>query len=160
MFRRRAGKAVAVAANQDCAQDTVDAIEHLEAVRRGWRAFNHRDFAGAVRYFHPDGEAFLVRGRRDPEGGVNAGPLRGRDEVRRFLEELSNAWQRVTVELREVLVSPDGRLMAVEGWQIEGPEIAVATKTITVYTCRDGLVARLEGFVHKAKALEGLGSRK
>jgi hypothetical protein len=107
MFGRHARTAVAVAANHDCAQYNVDAIGHVEAVRRGWEAFNHRDFAGAVQYLHPDGEAILPPGRRDPGGGGDADRLHGRDEVRRFLEKVSNAWQRVTVELREVIVVPN-----------------------------------------------------
>ena len=157
MFRRRAGKAVAVAANQDCAQDTVDAIEHLEAVRRGWRAFNHRDFAGAVQYLHPDGQAFPVARLRQPREGGNAGLLRGREQVRQFLETVSNAWERVTVQLGEVIVAPDGRLLAVEGWHVQGRDgIEVETMVVTVYAFRDGLVARLDSFLDRAKALEAL----
>ena len=157
MFGRHARTVVAVAANHDCAQDNVEAIGHVEAVRRGWEAFNHRDFEGAVQYLHPDGEAVLPPGRRDPGGGGDADRLHGRDEVRGFLERISNAWQRVTVELREVIVVPNGRLLAVEGWQIQGREIEVATKTITVYLFREGLVARLDGFVDRAEALEAAG---
>jgi ketosteroid isomerase-like protein len=159
MFRQDARTAVHFAEKLDCAQDDADAIEHVDAVRRGWEAFNHRDFAGAVQYLHPDGEAFLAPGRRDPGGGGDASCLRGRDDVRRFLENISNAWQRITVELREVIVGRDGRLLAIEGWYIQGREIEVATRTITVYTFRDGLVARLEGFADRAKALEALGKR-
>ena len=110
-----------------------------------------------MQYLHPDGEAFLAPGRRDLGGAGDARRLRGRDEVRRFLEQVSNAWHRVTVELREVLVGPDGRLLAVEGWHIQGRGIEVATRTITVYTFSDELVARLDGFVGRAEALEALG---
>jgi ketosteroid isomerase-like protein len=155
MFGRDAR--TAVAGNRDCAQGDVDAIGHVHAIRRGWEAFNHRDFAGAVQYLHPDGEAVLPPGRRDPGGGGDAGRLHGRDEVRGFLEKVSNAWQRVTVELREVIVVPNGRLLAVEVWQIRGREIEVATKTITVYVFREGLVARLDGFVDRADALAAAG---
>jgi ketosteroid isomerase-like protein len=158
MFGRPARTAVAVAANHDCAQDNVDAIGHVEAVLRGWEAFNHRDFAGAVQYLHPDGEAHLPPGRRDPVGGGDVGRLHGRDEVRRFLEKVSYAWQRVTVELTEVIVVPNGRLLAVEGWRIQGRDIEVAAKSITVYMFREGLVARLDGFVDRAKAFEALGA--
>jgi ketosteroid isomerase-like protein len=142
----------------DVAQD--DAVAHLEVVQRGWKAFNSRDFAGAVQYFHPDGDAFLPSGRRDPSAPADARRLHGRDEVRRFLEEFSSAWPRITVDLKEVLAGLDGRLLGVEGWQIQGQGIEVATKTVTVYAFRDGLVARLDRFADKAKALEGLGTKK
>ncbi len=80
--------------------------------------------------------------------------------MRRFLEELSSAWPRITVDLKEVLAGLDGRLLGVEGWQIEGQGIEVATRTVTVYAFRDGLVARLDRYVDRAKALEGLGMRE
>ena len=158
MFRRRPRMAPADVASMDFAQD--DAVAHLEVVRRGWGAFNCRDFAGAVQSFHPDGEAFLPSGRRDPSAPADDRRLHGRDEVRRFLEEFSSAWPRITVELKEVLAGLDGRLLGVEGWQIEGQGIEVATRTVTVYAFRDGLVARLDRYVDRAKALEGLGMRE
>ena len=158
MFRRRPRMAPADVASMDVAQD--DAVAHLEVVRRGWGAFNCRDFAGAVQYFHPDGEAFLASGRRDPSAPADDRRLHGRDEVRRFLEEFSSAWPRITVDLKEVLAGLDGRLLGVEGWQIEGQGIEVATRTVTVYAFRDGLVARLDRYVDRAKALEGLGMRE
>jgi ketosteroid isomerase-like protein len=157
MFRRRARTAVAVAAHVGPEQDHIDALGHVEAVRRGWQAFNHRDFAGAVQYLHPDGQAFPVVRLRQPRGGGNAGLLRGREQVRQFLEMVSNAWERVTVQLEEVVVAPDGRLLAVEGWHVHGRDgIEVETMVVTVYAFRDGLVARLDSFLDRAKALEAL----
>lgn len=157
MFRRRARTAVAVAAHAGREQDHIDALGHVEAVRRGWQAFNHRDFAGAVQYLHPDGQAFPVARLRQPRGGGSAGVLRGREQVRQFLEMLSDAWERVTVQLEEVVVAPDGRLLAVEGWHVHGRDgIEVETMVVTVYAFRDGLVARLDSFLDRAKALEAL----
>ena len=68
MFGRRARIAVAVAAHVGSEQDHIDAFGHVEAVRRGWQAFNRRDFAGAVQYLHPDGQAFPVARLRQPRG--------------------------------------------------------------------------------------------
>jgi ketosteroid isomerase-like protein len=160
MFRRRARIAVAVAAHLGPEQAHIDALRHLEAVRHGWQAFNHRDFAGAVRYLHPDGQAFPVARVRRPREGGNAG-LRGREQVRQFLEMVSSAWERVTVQLGEVVVTPDGRLLAVEGWHVHGRDgIEVETMVVTVYEFRDGLVARLDSFLDRAKALEALTQSK
>jgi ketosteroid isomerase-like protein len=164
MLTRRVGAAVTVAADPDRAlevsQGRGDAVGHVEAVRRGWEAFNHGDFDGAVQYLHPDGEAFPVAGLRDPRWSAGTSRLHGREEVRRLLEKLSNAWQRVTVELRDVIVGPHGRLLVVEGWHIEDSDgIELQTMVITVYAFRDGLVARMEGFVERATALEALCRR-
>ena len=129
--------------------DHSEAVAHVETLRRGWDAFNVRDFAGAVQYLHPDGAAFPAARQHN---------LRGRAEVRRFLERVSYAWQRVTVELREVVVAPDGRLLAVEGWHLQGRDgIELETMVITVYAFRDGLVGRLDGFLDRARALEKIG---
>jgi ketosteroid isomerase-like protein len=155
MFGRRAPTAVAGEADVGPEQDHIDAVGHVEAVRRGWQAFNRRDFAGAVRYLHPDGQAFPVARVRQPGGAGNDGLLRGREQVKQFLEMVSNAWERVTVQLEEVIVAPDGRLLAVEGWHVHGRDgIEVETMVVTVYAFRDGLVARLDSFLDRAKALE------
>jgi ketosteroid isomerase-like protein len=160
MFRRRARIAVAVAAQVGPEQHHIDAVAHVEAVRRGWQAFNHRDFAGAVQYLHPDGRAFPVARLRQPREGGNAGQLRGREQVKQFLEMVSNAWEQVTVQLGAVVVAPDGRLLAVEGWHVQGRDgIEVETMVVTVYAFRDGLVARLDSFLDRAKALEALTQR-
>jgi ketosteroid isomerase-like protein len=162
MLRRLAGPAVVVAANPDrpreIAHGSADAVTHVSAIRQGWEAFNRRDFDGAVRYLHPEGEAFPVA-RRD-RGSGNCRPLRGRDEVRRFLEKVSNAWQGVTVDLREVTAAPNGRLLAVEGWHMQHQNgIELETMVITIYAFRDGLVARLHGFLDRPTALEALARR-
>lgn len=157
MFRRRARIAVAVAAHLGPGQDHIDALGHLAAIRSGWKAFNHRDFAGAVQYLHPDGLAFPVARSRHPRDGGNGGLLRGREQVQEFLETVSNAWERVTVELGEVILAPDGRLLAIEGWHVHGRDgIEVETMVVTVYAFRDGLVARLDSFLDRAKALDSL----
>ena len=60
MFRRLARPAVVVAPNPDrpreIAHGRADTATHVSAIRRGWEAFNRRDFDGAVRYLHPEGE--------------------------------------------------------------------------------------------------------
>ena len=142
MFSRHARTAVGIAPSLDHSE----AEAHVQTLRLGWDAFNVRDFAGAVQYLHPDGVAFPAAVKRS---------LRGRADVRRFLERISDAWQRATVELREVVVAPDGRLLAVESWHLQGREgLEIETMVITVYAFRDGLVERLDGFLDRAKALE------
>jgi ketosteroid isomerase-like protein len=142
----------------EIAKDRSDAVAHLDAVRRGWAAFNNRDFEGAVQYLHQDGEAFPVAGLQDPGWSGGTGGLRGREEVRRFLERVGDAWQRVRVEPREATMGPDDRLLVVEGWHIDDPGIELQTMVITVYAFRDGLVARLEAFIDRSRALEALGA--
>jgi hypothetical protein len=80
--------------------------------------------------------------------------------VRRFLEKVSNTWQDVTVELREVSAAPGGRLLAIEGWHMQDRDgIELQTMVVTVYAFRDGLVAQLNGFHDRATALEALDTR-
>ena len=80
--------------------------------------------------------------------------------MRRFLEKVSNAWQGVTVDLREVTAAPNGRLLAVEGWHMQDQNgIELETMVITIYAFRDGLVAQLHGFLDRPTALEALARR-
>jgi ketosteroid isomerase-like protein len=157
MFKRRACAPVLVAAPDG---EEVDLVGQVEAIRRGWEAFNRRDFDSAVQYLHPDGEAFPAAARRGARGSANAGCLHGREEVRLFLERVSNTWHRVAVELREVIVGPDGRMLAIESWHIHDRNgIELETMVVTVYAFRAGLVVRLDGFLERAEALEALGTR-
>jgi ketosteroid isomerase-like protein len=78
--------------------------------------------------------------------------------VRQFFEALFNTWEKVTVELEEILKGAGGRVLGVEQWHTRGRGgIDVGTKIFDVYTFRDGLVVRVDGFLDKAGALQAAG---
>jgi ketosteroid isomerase-like protein len=132
--------------------------ENVEVVRHVYDAFNRGDFASAVEYLHPDGEIYPGVVGLDPPGGGSATRLHGREELRRFFEDLVATWEWVSVKLREVIDAPDGRVLAVESWLIRGRGgIEVDTRIIDVYAFRDGLIARVDGYLNRSEALEAVG---
>jgi ketosteroid isomerase-like protein len=135
--------------------------ENVEIIRRLYEAFNRRDFARAAHYLHPEGEVYPGVVGLDPPGGGSGSRLRGREELRRFFQDLGDTWTTVTVEQKEVIEAPDGRILVVESWRVRGRDgVEVDTRIIDVYELRDGLIVRVDGFRDRAEALEAVGLRE
>ena len=133
--------------------------ENVEVVRRLHDAFRRRDFETAVGYCHPEVEIYPALETADTDPSDI--PVRGRDGMKAFFETIYEPWQEMTVELQEVRDDPDDRVLAVERWHTRGrDEIAIDTMLIDVYSFRDGLVVRVDGFRDKAEALEAVGLRE
>jgi ketosteroid isomerase-like protein len=132
--------------------------ENVEVIRLVYEAFNRRDFAGAAQYLHPEGEVYPGVVGLDPPGGGSGRRLRGREQLRRFFQDLGDIWEAVTVEFEEIVEAPDGRVLAVEHWRTRGRDgIEVDTRIIDVYAVRDGFIVRVDGFLDKAEAFEAVG---
>jgi ketosteroid isomerase-like protein len=132
--------------------------ENVEVVRRVYEAFNRRDFARAAHYLHPDGDIYPGVVGLDPPGGGSGNHLHGREQLQRFFQDLGDSWDAVTVEFEELVVAPDGRVLAVEHWRMRGRDgIEVDTRIIDVYAVRDGLIVRVDGFLDRTDALEAVG---
>jgi ketosteroid isomerase-like protein len=142
------------------ARDTERAMsqENVEVVRRVYDAFNRGDFASAVEYLHPAGEVYPGVVGLDPPGGGSATRLVGRDELRGFFEDLGATWESISIEPKEIIEAPYGRVLAIESWLIRGRDgIEVDTRIIDVYAFRDGLIARVDGYLDRLEALEAVG---
>ena len=130
--------------------------ENVEVVRRLLDAFQRRDFETAVRYAHPEVEIHPALETADTDPGDL--PVRGRDGMKAFFEAIYEPWQEMAVELQEVMAAPGDRVLAIERWHTRGRDgIAIDTILIDVYSFREGLVVRVEGFRDKAEALEAAG---
>ena len=117
-------------------------------------AFNRGDLDDALQYLHPEGE--LRPGIVAPD---QRSRYRGRDEVKEFFESIYDAFAEVWAELGEVLERGD-RILAVERWRVRGRDgIKLDFEVIDVYTFRDGLLVRADGFRDKAEALKAAGLR-
>jgi ketosteroid isomerase-like protein len=129
--------------------------ENVEIIRRLYEAFNGRDFAGAALLVHPEGEVYP--GVVGPDAEMRS-QFCGRDEVRQFFEATGEVWESVTVEVREIVPTPDGRLLVFENWHTCGRGgIEVDTKVIDVYEFRDGLIVRVDGFLDEDEARKAAG---
>ena len=127
--------------------------ENIDSLLRLLAAFGDRDFDRAVL-----GAAENVELRPAVEGVDLDTLVRGRVELRAFFEQITETWETVTVEPKEVLEAPGERLVTFERWHLSGRDgLGLDLELVTVYTFRDGLVARIDGFRDKAEALEAVG---
>ena len=61
----------------------------------------------------------------------------------------------------EKIEAEDGRILSIDLWRLRGREgIASERELPTLYTFRDGLIVRIDGFTKKAEALEAAGLRE
>jgi ketosteroid isomerase-like protein len=130
--------------------------ENVEIVRRVLDALQRRDFETASTYAHPDVEIYPALEGADTD--PREIPYRGRNGMKAFLEAIYEPWQEMMVEVQETTVAPDERIVAVERWHTRGRDgIAIDTVLVDVYSFREGLVVRVEGFRDRAEALEAVG---
>jgi ketosteroid isomerase-like protein len=124
--------------------------ENVETIGLFYEAFNRGDIEAGIQYLHPECElypALTGPGGRDY--------YRGREGAREFFELITDAWERMTVEFKETIEAPDGRILAVERWRVCGRDgIEIDTELTDIYALRDGLIVRGDGFRDKADALE------
>ena len=124
----------------------------MEIVRRLHEALNRGDLDDAVQYMHPEVE--LRPGIVAPD---QRSLYRGRDGVKRFFETIYDAFEEVRAEIEETIDAGE-QVFAVERWRVRGRDgIELDFEVIDVYTFRDGLMVRAEGFLDRAEALEAAG---
>jgi ketosteroid isomerase-like protein len=127
--------------------------EKSETLRAFIEAFNRSDFDDAVKYLHPEVEIYPALG-----GLLDIGHrYHGRDDARQLLETISEGVEN-NVEIEDVVEPGKDEVLLAEHWHGRGRQgIETPIKISTIYTFRDGLVVRLEGFRDRAKALEAAG---
>jgi ketosteroid isomerase-like protein len=109
---------------------------NVDLVRRGYQALNSGDIDGVLSLVDPDIE--WIGYTHLPESGN----LRGRDEVREWLERFLDAWEEMDVQIVEVVEADDKVAVLVRlsgrgkgsGVEVEGGVDA------HVWTIRDGSV--------------------
>ena len=120
------------------------------------RPFNDRDFDGAVRYL--DRAIEINTGVMAPD---HDSKLLGHDGWKEFIRVAIEAWETVTTEPLERFETADGRILSIDLWRLRGREgIQIERELPTLYTFRDGLIVRIDGFTEKAEALEAAGLRE
>jgi ketosteroid isomerase-like protein len=126
----------------------------VEIVERAFGAYNSGGLDALMSFVASDVEAF-------PDASVfpEAGPLHGRDEYERWLEETESAWVKVQLVVREVISVEDARVLVRYDWGGEGVASGIeTTSSLTgIFTVRDGLISRVEWFFDHEKALKAAG---
>jgi uncharacterized protein len=123
---------------------------NLELAREVYDAWTRADF-----------DAMDARTAEDLEfvpavaAGVEGGSVRGRDEVRRFFERLSETWETFQVEADEFRRVGD-RVLVVGHVRAKGrgSGLELDQPMLTVIWFRDDKIARMQSFLDEEAALE------
>jgi uncharacterized protein len=125
--------------------------ENIEIVRRVYEAMNARDVAGAAERVHRD--ATWIPDRR-----VGEGPIRGRENVIRFFVDRAEVFGQLEVEAERFWDKDDQVLVFVRvtgRGQASGAEFEIRIGHL--WTVRDGLVVRGQGYGDRSEALKAAG---
>jgi ketosteroid isomerase-like protein len=125
----------------------------VELVRRGYEAWNRSDVDAVVDLLDPDVE---WRGYTHiPESGT----LDGRDEVRRWLERFLDAWDRLEIEVTE-LIDAGEQVVALVRFRGSGKGSGVPVEGGTdahVWTVRNDRIVAVTLYRGTREALEAIG---
>ncbi len=125
--------------------------QNVEIVRRLYEAMNARDADAVTELAHPDVEWI-------PDSRVGEGPIRGRDNVIRFFAERAAMLDELRAETERCWGKDDRVLVFVRvtgRGHASGAEFEIRIGHL--WTLRDGVVVRGEGYGDRGKALEAAG---
>jgi ketosteroid isomerase-like protein len=128
--------------------------ENVELAMAASDAYNSGDIEAVMSFYAPDVEVL-------PDASVfpEAHRLHGREDYKRWLEEIGTAWVKNQAVVREVIALEDGRVLHRYEWGGEGVAsgIEIASTLTAIFSIRDGLISRVEWFFDHDKALEAAG---
>jgi hypothetical protein len=126
-----------------------------------------RDNAETIRLFYeaePDGEDILqyldpavelYPGIRTPDQDTR---YVGHDGWKEFMVDAIGVWEAVDIEPIERLEATENRILAIDNWRFHGRDgIEIERELPTLFTFRDGLIVRVDGFTHRAEAVISAG---
>ena len=125
--------------------------ENVEIVRRMWDAFLAADIQTALSFYAPDVE---WDGTNLPDGQIGRGQEAILDHVTRWAE----VWNDWTVEVEHVVEAGDDQVilfMRERGRSDSG--LTMDERHAELYTLREGMIVRRQGFSDPSQALEAAG---
>src|SRR5689334_22273559 len=127
--------------------------ENVETLRAFYEAFNGHDFDDALRYL--DRAVEIEPGVQAPD---HDSKLLGHQGWKEFIRVAIDAWEAATAEPLERIETEDDRILSIDLWRLRGRDgIEIERELPTLYTFRDGLIVRIDGFTERAEALEVAG---
>jgi hypothetical protein len=136
------------------ARDTAHAVPqaNIETLDALYASFNAREFEAGARYLDPELE--LYPGVLAPDHDAK---FHGRQGWLEFVRVALEIWEQVTIEPQERITTEDGRILSIDLWHFHGSQgIEVLRELPNLFSFRDGLVVRIDGFTDKAEALKAL----
>ena len=126
--------------------------ENVEAVRRMTEALDRANWDGVFAEMAPDFE--WETDRRHPKAGV----YRGREEFRRFMEDLEAPFEQTVTEFERIFATADQVVAFVKiRRRLKGSGSEVTVRIGELYTWREGKLVRGQAFARREKALEVAG---
>jgi ketosteroid isomerase-like protein len=130
--------------------------EHLDALRRGYEAFNRGDITAATELFAED----VDWGTTGNWPGMEAA-YRGSEGVDEWTEAVRGEWERFEATLEEVLHDEDDALVVVERLKGRGRESGVETEMrvyATYWFNEQGKLTKRRSFTSADEAIAALRS--
>ena len=82
----------------------------------------------------------------------------GHDGWSEFIAGAIEAWESVDIEPKEIIEATGNRILAIDRWIFRGRAgIEIDRELPTVFTFRNGLIVRIDGFTDKAEAFKAVG---
>jgi ketosteroid isomerase-like protein len=126
--------------------------QNVETLRRAYGALGRGDVEGILELCDSQIECQL------PEGGINAGTLRGRKSLRTLLEGYLDAFDEYRAEPERYLEAGDRVVVFLRiSGRGRGSDLHFEQRPAHLWTIREGKAVRLEVFPRGAGALEAAG---
>src|SRR5215211_3768895 len=132
------------------------AQENVEIVRRATEAYSRGDLDGTLESWAPN--ALLDRSN---SRGLEAGVVRGRDEIRRYMERFLELFEEVRIEFEDLTEVKEGVVVADNLARVRGRDgIETQARSTWLITIQDGQQTSLTLYQTRAEALEAAGLRE
>ena len=115
-----------------------------------WEAFLRGDFDQSLSAFHPDVE---WDGTNLPDGTIS----RGHEAIIEHTARWSETWDHWAVEVEDLVDAGDDVVVFIRERGRSKTRIDVDERHSEVYTLRDGMIVRRQGFSDAGQALEAVG---
>jgi ketosteroid isomerase-like protein len=127
--------------------------ENVEIVRRSTEAYSRGDLDETLESWAPDAVLDWSNSR-----GLEAAVVRGRGEIRAYLERFIETFEEVRIELEDILEVEEGVLIAENLAHVRGRDgIETTARSAWLITLRNGQQTSLTLYQSKADALEAAG---
>jgi ketosteroid isomerase-like protein len=132
------------------------AQENVEIVRRATEAYSRGDLDGTLESWAPNALLDWSNSR-----GLEAGVVRGRDEIRRYMERFLELFEEVRIEFEDLTEVKEGVVVADNLARVRGRDgIETQARSTWLITFQDGQQTSLTLYQTRAEALEAAGLRE
>jgi len=132
------------------------AQENVEIVRRATEAYSRGDLDGTLESWAPNALLDWSNSR-----GLDAGVVRGRDEIRRYMARFLELFEEVRIEFEDLTEVKEGVVVADNLARVRGRDgIETQARSTWLITIQDGQQTSLTLYQTRAEALEAAGLRE